>query len=96
MTELVVDLAKLRGAVDRMARFEQDVTTVLSDVDHAMVGLRATWHGDASDSQAAAQARWDEGAEQMRKSLVALREIAAQAHANYSNAVDQNKKMWEV
>jgi len=94
MAELLVEFAQLQAAIDRMASFHEDVEACLQDVDRTMQRLRATWHGDASESQADAQARWDEGAEQMNTSLNQLRSIVQQAHDNYNDAVKQNKLMW--
>lgn len=96
MAMLLVEFGQLQAAVDHMARFGQQVEACLHDVDQTMAALRATWHGDASASQADAQARWDEGADQMNEALAQLRAIAQQAHRNYNNAVMQNKAMWEV
>ena len=93
---LVVDFAQLQAAIDHMASFGQDVTECLADTDRAMAALRATWHGDASDSQAQAQQQWEKGAEQMKDALAQLQKIAQQAHTNYSDAVKKNKEMWEV
>ena len=92
--ELVVDFAKMSAAIDHMSKFEADVTEVLSDVDQAMAALRATWHGEASDQQAQAQAQWDTGAEQMNTSLEQLKKIAQAAEKNYTDAVKKNEEMW--
>jgi WXG100 family type VII secretion target len=94
MSELVVDFAQMLAAIDRMQKFEKDVTEVLSDVDQAMATLRATWHGDASDQQAQAQQQWDTGAEQMNTSLDQLKKIAQAAEKNYTEAVKKNEEMW--
>lgn len=94
MADLLVEFAQLQAAVDHMAQFEQDVTACLQDVDQTMARLRATWHGDASDSQKAAQSKWDEGADQMNVALEQLRKIAQRAHTNYNDAVKQNTLMW--
>ncbi|MCU1701493.1 MAG: hypothetical protein JWR34_7556 [Mycobacterium sp.] len=94
MSELVVDFAQMLAAIDRMQKFEKDVTEVLSDVDQAMATLRATWHGDASDQQAQAQQQWDTGAEQMKTSLDQLKKIAQAAEKNYTHAVKKNGEMW--
>lgn len=93
---LVVDLAKLQAAVNRMKGFEKDVESCLEEVDRTMASLRASWHGDASDSQAQSQARWDEGAEQMKNALAQLQKIGQQAHTNYSDAAKKNIEMWGV
>jgi WXG100 family type VII secretion target len=93
---LLVEFAQLQAAVDRMAQFGAEVESCLRDVDATMATLRATWHGDASDSQARAQANWDEGADQMNKALAQLHSIAQRAHDNYNDAVKQNKAMWGV
>jgi WXG100 family type VII secretion target len=94
MSELVVDFAQMLAAIDRMQKFEKDVTEVLSDVDQAMATLRATWHGEASDQQAQAQQQWDTGAEQMNTSLEQLKKIAQAAEKNYTDAVKKNGEMW--
>lgn len=94
MSELVVDFAQMLAAIDRMAKFEKDVTEVLADVDQAMATLRATWHGEASDQQAQAQQQWDTGAEQMNASLDQLKKIAQAAEKNYTDAVKKNGEMW--
>jgi WXG100 family type VII secretion target len=59
-----------------------------------MAALRATWHGDASDSQAQAQQDWKKGAEQMTTALTQLRTILEQASTNYRDAVTKNGQMW--
>lgn len=91
---LVVDFAQLQAAIDHMAKFGQEVTEVLDDMDAAMAALRSTWQGEASDQQAQAQQQWDEGAEQMKAALEQLRTIAKAAHENYSDAVSKNGQMW--
>jgi WXG100 family type VII secretion target len=91
---LVVDFAQLQAAIDHMAKFGQEVTEVLDDVDAAMAALRSTWHGEASDQQAQAQQQWDEGAEQMKAALDQLKTIAEAARKNYSDAVSKNGQMW--
>ncbi|WP_237571706.1 WXG100 family type VII secretion target [Mycolicibacterium lacusdiani] len=91
---LVVDFAQLQAAIDHMAKFGQEVTEVLDDVDVAMAALRSTWHGEASDQQAQAQRQWDEGADQMKAALEQLKTIAGAARENYSDAVSKNGQMW--
>jgi WXG100 family type VII secretion target len=91
---LVVDLAQLQAAINHMASFEVHVTESLEDIEHTMAALRATWHGDASESQAQAQQQWETGAEQMRAALTQLKTIAQAAHTNYSDAVSKNGQMW--
>jgi WXG100 family type VII secretion target len=91
---LVVDFAQLQAAIDHMAKFGQEVTEVLDDVDAAMAALRSTWHGEASDQQAQAQQQWDDGAEQMKAALEQLKTIAEAARKNYSDAVSKNGQMW--
>ena len=91
---LVVDFAQLQAAIDHMAKFGQEVTEILDDVDAAMAALRSTWHGEASDQQAQAQQQWDEGADQMKAALEQRRTIAEAAHRNHSDAVSKNGQMW--
>ena len=91
---LVVDFEKLQAAIDHMAKFAQEVTECLDDVDHAMATLRSTWHGEAAESQAQAQRQWDEGGDQMKSALDQFTKIAEGAHKNYSDAVTKNGQMW--
>jgi WXG100 family type VII secretion target len=91
---LVVDFGQMQAAIDHMAKFGQDVTQILEDVDQAMATLRATWHGEASDAQAQSEQQWAQGAEQMTASLAQLQKIADTARANYADAVSKNGQMW--
>jgi uncharacterized protein YukE len=56
--------------------------------------LGTTWYGDGGEAERAAQARWNEGAREMREALARLRQIAEGAHENYSSAVQTNMRMW--
>ncbi|MGK2867064.1 MAG: WXG100 family type VII secretion target [Mycobacterium sp.] len=94
MTKLVVDFPQLQGAIDHMAEFGREVAEVLEEIDQAMAALRANWEGQASETQQQSQQQWDDGAEQMKTSLEALRTVAENAHKNYTDAVDKNGKMW--
>jgi WXG100 family type VII secretion target len=94
MTMLIVDFGQMQAAIAHMAKFGQDVTEILDDVDQAMATLRATWHGDASDAQAQSEQQWEQGAEQMKASLKQLQTIAETAQKNYSDAVSKNGQMW--
>jgi|HigsolmetaAR206D_1030411.scaffolds.fasta_scaffold03059_3 WXG100 family type VII secretion target len=93
---LVVDFSQMKIAIERMTGFQRDVERCLEDIDRAMVSLRQTWHGTASDAQAQAQSRWREGAEQMREALSQLNGIAQTARSNYADAVTKNSEMWGV
>lgn len=95
MTQLVVNFSQMQSAIDHMREFERDVAECLEDVDRTMAALRATWHGEASDAQAQAQQQWEDGAEQMNKSLAQLQKIADMARQNYADAVEKNGRMWE-
>ncbi len=94
MTQLVVDFGKLQAAIEHMQAFEREVTESLEDIDHTMAALRASWHGEGSDSQAQAQQQWEDGAEQMKSALKQLRSIAQAAQKSYSEAVTRNGAMW--
>ena len=41
------------------------------------------------------QQQWEDGAEQMKKSLAQLQKIADMARQNYADAVEKNGRMWE-
>ena len=91
---LVVDFEQLSAAVAHMERFGREVSECLEGIEQTMATLRASWHGEGSDAQAQAEQQWEDGAEQMRSALAQLKTIAETAHKNYTNAVDQNGKMW--
>jgi WXG100 family type VII secretion target len=94
MAGFSVDLEALLAGVDRMSAFHSKLEHTLATVHSSVTALGLTWHGDASSAQEAAQQQWDSGAQQLREALVQLRDIAEQAHSNYSNAVATNQRMW--
>lgn len=93
---LVVDFSQLQGAVDHMAQFQREVAETLEDIEHTMATLQSSWHGEGSDSQAQAQQKWEDGAEQMKAALAQLQKVAESAHKNYTDAVTKNGEMWDV
>lgn len=94
MAGFSVDLEALLAGVDRMSAFHSDLEQTLAAVRSSVAALGLTWHGDAASAQEAAQQQWDTGAQQLREALGQLRDIAEQAHANYSNAAATNQRMW--
>jgi WXG100 family type VII secretion target len=94
MAGFSVDLEALLGGVDQMSAFHSNLEQQLASVRSSVSALGLTWHGDAASAQDAAQQQWDDGAQQLRDALVQLRDIAEQAHSNYSNAVATNSRMW--
>jgi len=89
-----VDPEALLAAVDRMSEFDQRVEANLARVSATVERLGASWYGDAGQSERAAQDRWNQGAQEMRDALAQLRDVAERAHANYSNAIQLNSRMW--
>ncbi|KUI25589.1 hypothetical protein AU196_22530 [Mycobacterium sp. IS-1742] len=94
MAGFTVDLEALLAGVDRMSAFHSDLEQKLAAVRSSVSALGLTWHGDAASAQEAAQQQWDSGAKQLREALGQLRDIAEQAHSNYSNAAATNQRMW--
>jgi WXG100 family type VII secretion target len=94
MTRLVVDLAALADLVERLGRVGARLDQARSDVDARVAQLRVEWSGSAAAAQAAAQAEWAGGADEVARALVGLRAIAAGAQANYAAAVEANRRMW--
>ncbi|MEH3140740.1 MAG: WXG100 family type VII secretion target [Mycobacterium kyogaense] len=88
------DPAALLAAVDRMAAFDSELEGHLAQAESSVARLGTSWHGDAGEAEQAAQARWDEGAREMRDALARLRAIAETAHGNYSSAARTNLRMW--
>jgi ESAT-6 family protein len=89
-----VDLEALLAAVDQMSRFESNLEQSLARAKESVDSLGLSWHGDASTAQQAAQNQWNSGAEELRAALGQLRDVAEQAHANYSGAAENNTRMW--
>ena len=94
MAGFTVDLESLIAAVDQMSTFESKLEHQLAVVKASVASLGTSWHGEAADQQQAAQDRWNSGAEELRTALGQLRDIAEQAHTNYSGAVANNLRMW--
>ena len=94
MPGFTVDPEALLASVDRMSEFESRLEQSLARVKASVLSLGLSWHGDAAGQQRAAQEQWDNGAEQLRSALGQLRDIAEQAHGNYSGAVAMNARMW--
>lgn len=94
MAGFTVDLEALLAAVDQMSQFETELEQQLAQVKASVGALGLSWHGDAADAQQAAQNQWNSGAEELRAALGQLRDIAEQAHGNYSDAAAMNTRMW--
>lgn len=94
MAGFSVDLEELLAGVDHMTAFHSTLEQTLASVRASVTALGMTWHGDAASAQESAQRQWDDGAQQLREALAQLRDIAEQAHSNYSNAVATNTRMW--
>lgn len=94
MAGFSVDLEALLAGVDQMTAFHSNLEQTLASVRSSVTALGLTWHGDAASAQEVAQQQWDDGAQQLREALAQLRDVAEQAHTNYSNAVATNTRMW--
>jgi WXG100 family type VII secretion target len=94
MAGFSVDLEALLAAVDQMSQYECQLEQSLTRAKSSVESLGSSWHGDGAGAQQAAQAQWNRGAEELRAALGQLRDIAEQAHGNYSNAAATNTQMW--
>ena len=94
MSAFNVDPAALLAVVDRMSAFDSELEAHLAQAANNVAQLGTSWHGEAGDAERAAQARWEEGAREMRQALARLRHIAEGAHDNYSSAAQTNLRMW--
>ena len=94
MAAFSVDLEALLVAVDQMSQFDGQLEQSLARVKASVESLGLSWQGDAATAQQTAQAQWNHGADGLRAALGQLRDIAEQAHANYSGAADMNTRMW--
>ncbi|MGO4613053.1 WXG100 family type VII secretion target [Nocardia sp. 2YAB30] len=89
-----VNLQQLDDAITTMAKFGADAEGWLREVDQHIADLHLSWSSQAAEAQRAAHDRWMAGAAEMRENLDELREVARQAHTNYSGAVQTNLGMW--
>jgi WXG100 family type VII secretion target len=94
MAAFSVDLEALLAGVDQMSAFHQQLEQSLATVKASVAALGLSWQGEAAGAHEAAQQQWNHGAEELRTALAQLRDIAEQAHENYSNAVATNTRMW--
>ena len=94
MAGFTVDLEALLAAVDQMSEFEAQLEQSLARAKASVESLGLSWQGDAAGAQQAAQAQWNSGADELRAALGQLRDIAEQAHGNYSDAASMNTRMW--
>ncbi len=94
MAGFSVDPEALLAAVDQMSQFDSRLEQSLARAKSSVESLGLSWHGDGAGAQQAAQAQWNRGAEELRAALGQLRDIAEQAHRNYSNAAAMNTQMW--
>ncbi|BDX32213.1 hypothetical protein TUM20985_27600 [Mycobacterium antarcticum] len=94
MAAFSVDLEALLAGVDQMSAFHSTLEQTLASVRASVTALGMTWHGDAASAQESAQQQWDDSAQQLGEALAQLRDLAEQAHSNYSNAASTNTRMW--
>ncbi|MCX2712226.1 WXG100 family type VII secretion target [Mycolicibacterium sp. J2] len=94
MSAFSVDPAALLAVIDRMTAFDGDLEGHLAQAAGSVMRLGSSWYGDGGEAELAAQARWNEGAREMRAALGRLRQIAEAAHENYSSAAQTNTRMW--
>lgn len=89
-----VHLAQLSDVIEQIDRFDKHLEAALEQADARVNRLHATWSGQAAQAHRAAHDKWKHGAEQMRAALAVMRQNAAAAHGNYSDAVKANTSMW--
>jgi len=89
-----VDLSHLLELIDQMEQFDQRLTSTCDEIEQAVVGLRASWSGDAADQQQQAHALWEKGSAEMAEALQQLRSDVDTAHRNYDRAFAAGVAMW--
>ncbi|MEN4475752.1 WXG100 family type VII secretion target [Mycolicibacterium cosmeticum] len=94
MTAYKVDLEVLLAFADKLQAFERRVEELAARVDRQVSELHGSWMGESADAQKARHDEWMQAEAQMRESLTELREAAARAHRNYSEAIAANVAMW--
>jgi WXG100 family type VII secretion target len=94
MTRVAVDLDRLAGFVGRLAQAQAQLSRARADADARLRQLHGGWAGEAARAQAAAHAQWRAGAAQVHDALAVLQSVARTAAANYTEAVQANRRMW--
>ncbi|WP_327116626.1 WXG100 family type VII secretion target [Nocardia sp. NBC_01730] len=89
-----VDLEQFDAAIDTMEKFGKNIEDWLGEVDRHIADLHVTWSSHAATAQQVAHDKWVSGVNEMRENLDELREVARNAHKNYSAAIETNTKMW--
>ena len=67
MAAFSVDPAALLAVIDRMTAFDSELEAQLAQAANSVARLGTSWYGDGGEAERAAQARWDEGAREMRR-----------------------------
>jgi WXG100 family type VII secretion target len=89
-----VDPEALADAVERMAEFQRNAESMLSEIDSLVSNLHTTWTGEGATAHAEAHRHWARGEAMMREALAQLRATAHTAHGNYTGAMAKNLSMW--
>lgn len=89
-----VDTEQLWQLVEAMSRFDQQLESMLDEVDAKVNQLHATWTGAAAQQHQQAHDQWQQGAREMHQALTTMRQNAITAHQNYTNATAANVSMW--
>jgi WXG100 family type VII secretion target len=89
-----VELDVLLAFTEKLQAFETKLEDLAAQVDQQVTELHGSWMGESADAQKARHDEWMNAEAQMRKSLAELRETAARAHRNYSEAIAANVAMW--
>lgn len=94
MSEYRVELAELRGFVERLQVFEKRVEQIADSVDVLINQLGGEWLGIAADTNHAEHDQLIAVTAETRAAVAQLRRAADTAYCNYGEVVAINIAMW--
>lgn len=96
MAKFGVDPDKLAAAVTEMEACHRTAQESVHQAEVTMNQLKESWGGEAAVAAQDAHRKVQDGAEQMRQALVALKDFLNAARTGYAAAIKGNSEMWGV
>ncbi|WP_433601508.1 WXG100 family type VII secretion target [Nocardia sp. CA-135953] len=89
-----VDLSHLDEIVSRLSGLAGFITDHLDEIDKRVATIQGDgWTGVAAQAYADAHNQWASGAREFAEGVREISDAAKQAHADYTSAIETNRKM---
>ncbi|WP_433682991.1 WXG100 family type VII secretion target [Nocardia sp. CA-119907] len=93
-SEFSVDLDHLDEIVSRLAGLAGFLTDHLDEIDDKVATLQGSgWEGVAAQAYVDAHSQWAIGAREFAEGVRDMSDAAKRAHADYTSAIEVNRKM---